>query len=515
MFPSDTDYETKVTLETEMSPLPETPSFHILILGDWSGRESRAADSDLFESNPFEIDRDNFETVLEKLDVRLNLNFQNNDETVLFLRFSQFDDFHPDRIFQQLPLFSSLRDVRQRLINPQTFDEAAREVRSWLVESKDERASETKVQKLAIKENSESAPNDLLDQILGQTDENSTASRTQNTELSELSALIKELVKPHLIQTDAAEQSKLLLIVDEVISDLMRKILHHPQFQALESAWRGAHFLVRRIETGSKLKIHLLDISKDELAINLKSDSNLTNSRIYRILSRQIGKVSGDEFWAVICGNYTFSLNVDDVAALIRLAKIGSTSDTPFISHLKPEMFGFESFAEIDASESWKISEGSTEENLWTMLRTVPEASSLALALPRILSRLPYGAATEPTEIFYFEEFTASIQHNFYLWSNPIFICALLLAQTFQQYGWNMSQNFFQDVDGLPLHLYQNEFGKKTKPCAEILVTQSNYEKISEQGLISIISFKDTDRIRLGGFQSIAYPPSTLKGKWS
>jgi len=513
MLSSDADYDIKVTLEAEMSPLPEESPFHMLILGDWSGRESRAVDSDSFKSNPIEIDRDNFESVLQKLDVRLNLDFQNDGENVLSLRFTELEDFHPDRIFRHLSLFANLRDVRRRLVNSQTFDDAAREVRSWLVEIENEKAAETTIQASAAEP--KPTPDDLLGQILGQADENSALLRSQNTESSELSAFVKKLVKPYLVQTDTAEQSKLLTIVDEVISDLMRRILHHPQFQALESAWRGVYFLVKQVETNSELKIYLLDVSKDELTTNLKFSSNLTDSHLYKILSQRTGETFDDKFWAVVCGNYTFSLNVGDVATLIRLAKIAADTDAPFVSHIKPEIFGFESFAEITASDSWKISEDSAEEKLWMMLRAVPEAVYLALMLPRTLARLPYGKNTEPSETFYFEEFTASFQHEHYLWTNPVFISALLLAQTFSQYEWNISQNFLQDVTGFPIHLYRDELEDKIKPCAEILITQSNCERILEQGLIPLISFKNNDKIRLGGFQSIAYPPSLLKGKWS
>lgn len=515
MFPSDTDIDTKITLETEASPIPDDLPFHILLLGDWSGRESQAVNSELFDSNPIEIDRDNFEEVLQKLDVRLNLAFQGDGENVLSLRFTEFEDFHPDRIFQQLSLFANLRDVRRRLVNSQTFEDAAREVRSWLVQTDNEKDSEIKAREAETVQD-ESHSGDLLNQILGQADEMTSEARSQNTESSELSAFVKKLVKPYLIQTDTAEQSKLLMIVDEVISDLMRKILHHPQFQALESAWRGAFSLVRQVETDHELRIYLLDLSKNDLTASLKFSKDLTDSRLYQILSQPTGNASSDKFWAVVSANYTFSLNVDDAATLIRLAKIAVDTNTPVVSHIKPEIFGFESFAEVDASDRWNISEESREGKLWTMIRTIPEATHLALALPRTLARLPYGKSTEPIEAFYFEEFTKTpVQHENYLWTNPVFVCTLLIAKTFRQFGWNMSRNFFQDVEGLPVHFFQDELENKTKPCAEILMTQSNCERILEQGLMPLISFKGEDKIRLAGFQSIAYPPSLLKGRWS
>lgn len=215
------------------------------------------------------------------------------------------------------------------------------------------------------------------------------------------------------------------------------------------------------------------------MADNLKSTDDLTESKIYQIFA------SKSEPWALICGNYTFSLNIDDIATLIRLAKIGNNTDTPFISHIKPEMFGFDSFGKVDNSNNWKISEDSMENKLWMTLHTVPEATHLGLALPRFLARLPYGEKIEPTEAFYFEEFRDDVPHEQYLWSNPVFICATLLTKTFTKYGWEMSGNFLQDITNLPIHQYKDNDETKTKSCAEITFTEDICEKNSTARLNS------------------------------
>ena len=514
MISSDTEFETNATLETESSTLQDDIPFNLLLLGDWSGRKSRAVNSEFVDSKPIEIDKDNFEEVLRSLNVRLSLDFQGNGENILSFNFNELEDFHPDKIFHQIPFFAELRDVRRRLLNPETFNSAAREVRSWLVENEDEKKSELESQNFTM-QGSESIPDNLLSQILGDIDlEEVNRPKSQLVEDSELRGLVKELVKPYLIRTDTTEQSKLLMIVDEIISDLMRNILHHPQFQNLESAWRGANFLIKRVESNRELKIYILDVNKNELATDLKNNSNLTDSRLYQILSRQIGNLDSGNSWAAVFGNFTFSLNVDDVAMLIRLSKIAADNNVPFISHTNPTIFGFESFAEINSSDNLELSDNSTIQKLWTLLRSAPEAQYLALALPRTLTRLPYGIDTEPTETFYFEEFTAVFRHQDYLWTNPIFVIALLLAQTFREYGWDVSQNFVSQVEGVPIHSYKDESENKIKPPAEILINSSNCEKILEQGLIPIISYKDDDKIRLGNFQSVAYPPTVIKGKW-
>lgn len=509
MFPSDNDFDTKVTLEAESIPSRDEDPFRILFLGDWGGKESRLPNSDLFDLQPIEVDRDNFDDVMNKLCAGLDLKFEDGSENIISLNFKELEDFHPDKIFQKVSLFANLRNIRERLMKPATYDNAAKEVRSWLKNEWKPETEITESSNIPLKADQPITDN-LLDDILNQNDGSNSKFKTQTIENSELSSLIEKIVKPHLIQTDAVEQSNLLMVVDEVVSDIMRKILHHPQFQALESAWRGLYMLVRKIETDANLKIFLLNITKSELVDNLKSVNNLSESMLYRIIYEE-----AIEPWSVVCGDYSFNLDVSDVATLIRLAKLSNAANAPFISYIKPQMFGFDNFDMPSASDSWHLSENATLNELWATLRNIPEAGYLGLALPRFVGRLPYGKDTEPTEVFYFEEFMSSTNHKEYLWTNPSFICALLLAQSFQQQGWNRNNALLQSLAGFPLHIYRENDEAKMKACAEIVMTQSNCNQLLEQGLMALISFRNSDSISLSRFQSIAFPSSELNGKWN
>ncbi len=515
MFPSDTDLETLFTFETSSQPLPEEPPFNLLLLGDWSGKSGSLL-SDLGLKRPISIDKDSFDKVMSKLNVSLDLDLNSDGENILSLQFKELDDFHPDKLFQRVPLFEDLRDVRRRLLNENSFNKAAGEIRSWFSEShfseetqKDKEVSSQTETKISA-ENSDN----LLDNILSQSEGSTSAKSAQTTHYSELSRFLNKIVTPHIVQTDENEQAKLLQIVDDATGNLMRSILHHPKFQALESAWRGIYLIIRKVETDVDLKIFLLDLSKDELLSNLKSSDNLADTDIYKWLIKETIETPGGEPWAAVCGNYSFSLNIDDVAALIRLAKLSQTANSPFIAHSLPEMFGFSSFTETPNLSAWKISQDSSESKLWSTLRTLPESGFLGLAMPRFLARLPYGKATDPTETFYFEEFKEISENNNYLWANSSFVCGLLLAQTFRKYSWEMSQNFQLSLSDLPTHIYQEDGETKTKPCAEILMTDDVCQRLFEEGLMPLISFKNTDRVQLGRFQSISYPLKSLCGRW-
>lgn len=511
MFPNDTDFESQFTFETAATPLPEVLPFHVLLLGDWSGSGSQ---NDLFERRPIVIDRDNFDEVMRRLNVALELDLQGDGKDTLTLQFTEIDDFHPDNIFRQVSLFSDLREVRRRLKNSDTFDEAARQVRSWFNVAQDNETINDKTQR-NFEDSSPIDSNNLLDMILTQPSQSSASTKPQRVDNTELGRLVAQIVSPHLITVDENEQSKLISAVDEATGKLMRIILHHPEFQALESAWRGLYFLVKRLETDVHLKIFILDATKAEFSDSLKSISNLTDSVFYRLMIRETIETPGGHPWAVIGGNYSFGLNVDDVAALMRFGKLASVAEAPFISHIRPEMFGIKSFMTNSGLSDLRFSEETTEGKLWTALRNVPESEYIGLSPMRFLARLPYGEGTDPVENFSFEEFTDQINHEQYLWSNPSFICILLLAQSYRLFSWDFGQAICRDVENLPMYNYREDGEMKTTPCAEILLTENLSEIILEQGLIPLISFRDSDRIRVSRFQAISSPLKNLRARWN
>ncbi len=506
MTPTDNNLETKITLESGGSVVDEDAPFHVLVLGNWSGKGQK--NLDLAKRRPIEIDRDNFDAVIRKLGVNLQLDFQENGANILSIGFTEFDDFHPDNLFRQLPIFENLRDLRRKLKDSDTFNEAAREVRSWFpVEAKE----------VPNEEIAASTPIDadnLLDQILSGKAVEASAVRRKTTESSELSDFIGAIVKPHIVRTDLVEQANLLMVVDEVISDLMRQILHHTDFKALEAAWRGVYFLVRKMETDTDLKVYLFDLTKEELTDDLKSVSSLSDSIYYQWTIGESLETTIGEPWAVVCGNYGFSAKVEDIATLMRIAQIGNAANTPFISHICPDLLGVKSLAESPSSGSWNISENSVEWKLWMALRDKKESEYLGMAMPRFLARLPYGNDTDPTEAFAFEEFTTSISHDNYVWINPSFACAYLLSKSFRKNGWEMADNIGREIDGLPLHVYQVEGETKYKPCAEIPMTEAGCQKMIDSGLIPLVSFRDSDRVRVASFQAIALSEVRIRGRW-
>ena len=100
------------------------------------------------------------------------------------------------------------------------------------------------------------------------------------------------------------------------------------------------------------------------------------------------------------------------------------------------------------------------------------------------------------------------------LFRSPAFACGYLLAKSFRKYGWEMAENIAREIDGLPMHVYTEDGETKTKPCAEIPMTDAGVQKMIDAGIMPLVSFRDTDRMRVASFQSIALSEERIQGRW-
>jgi type VI secretion system protein ImpC len=489
-------------------PSSETP-FRIAMLGDFSGRANRGVvdDKAIAKRRVVLVDRDNFEEVLSRSGAGIQLSL--GEGASLQLRFSELEDFHPDRIFQSLEIFGKLREMRSRLEDPSTFQDAAEEFGLRSRDSAPE-PSQSDTSPAVATSPAHSPSGSLLDEMIEQTEARFDTNRPMRS-LDEVGAFAQRVVAKHLVSAPDPRQPQVLEVIDRAITSLMRAVLHHPDFQALEAAWRAVFLLVRQLETGSQLKLHLIDVSKDELAADLRSAADLRHTESYRLLVEQSVETAGAEPWSILLGNYRFGPEKEDAGLLSQLAQIASRAGAPFLAEASSRLLGCASLASAPQPRDWKspqqLSRG------WAELRRRPEAAFVGLALPRFLLRLPYGRKTSSLESFNFEE-SELPTHEDYLWGNPAFAVGLLLAQSFTEAGWEMRPGTVTEIQNLPLHVDRRDGDSQSKPCAEVLLTEDAVERIVEEGLLPLVSFKNRDLVRIGRFQSIADPPHALAGRW-
>ena len=428
-------------------PGPDTP-FQIVVVGDFSGRANRALHASLSGRRLRLVDLDNFDEVLEQMGVALNL-------AQMALQFRELDDFSPDRIYRVAKPFLTLEQARDQ--PPRKSPPASQ-------------ADEASAESIELKGRS------LLDQLTGA---ESASAPVRARARDELADFIEKAVAPYLEKSDPDKQ-RWSARVDATAGDLMRALLHQPDFQALESAWRAVHMLVQRLDPDSELKVYLLDATLQELLDDPQGFAECL--------------AAPHEPWALIAGSFAFGQSAEDAARLRTLGRIAAANHAPFLAEAQPPAEG-----ELDAN--------------WTALRKSAEARWIGLAVPRFLLRLPYGKQTSEVESFAFEEMPRSV-HAHYLWGNPAFACAFRLGEVFRNEGWNMVPRGGQ-ITGLPLHVYNQDGESVSKPCAEVLLTESEMEFILDQGLMPLVSKKNRDAIVLLQMQSIADPSAPLAGRWA
>ncbi len=466
--------------ETSVS-LVERP-FHIAVLGDFSGRRSRSVmetGRELAAKRPIVIDRDNFDDVVERLAVELDLPVAGR------IRFRELEDFHPDRLYSELEMFRKLREASEEL--------------------------EVSIPQPAapVPPPAPREPDLNLDGLLEAAVEATGAEGTppKGGPRDELRKWVEERVAPHLEPRADPRKQEWEALIGKTVAAQMRALLHFRDFQDLEAAWRSLFFLVRRLETGPMLKIHLLDISAPELAADLAEVEDLRETGLHRLLAG----VATDVPWGVVACLCSFGPGSDSLRTLARLSTITGSLGTPLLAAADPRLAGCKSLAQTPDPDDWDR-ESPAE---WREFRKLAVARGVGLALPRFLLRLPYGADTDPCEEIEFEEMGDAPEHERYLWGNPAVACVFLLAEAFLAGGWGFQPGERSQIDGLPLHIYRQDGESVAQPCAETLLTERAAERLLDAGLMPLVSYRDSDRVRLLRFQSVADPPSPLSAWWS
>jgi type VI secretion system protein ImpC len=491
----------------------ETP-MRILVMGDFSGRANRGlldSGAALADRHTAVVDIDNFEKLLFRFSPQLRLPL-GDAGAEMTVNVTQLDDFHPDRLYQRLEVFRALRETRKRLLDPATFADAVAELRRALgVQSVSPAENEAPESSPGDTEESDAA---TLERILGAKPSHAAPPRPAALD-DEIARMIQSVVAPYVLPKADPLQPVYVASMDEAITAQMRRILHHPAFQAIEAAWRGVHWLISSLETGEELQVHLLDVSKQELAADLIAPgTELEASGLYRLLVDRGVRTLGGQPWSLLVGYYSFGTSPDDVRLLAALGALASQAGGPLLAAAEAEVLGCRSLVETPDPAAWRQLETEAEHR-WQALRRSPAASWLGLALPRVLLRLPYGKTTSKTDLFEFEETQDPWEHEAFLWGNPAVACALLVGMSFAESGWSMKPGGLLELDDLPTYVYQESGEPKLLPCGEVCLTEGAADEILHRGVMPLLSYKNRGAVRLARLQSLADPMEALSGVWS
>jgi type VI secretion system protein ImpC len=298
--------------------------------------------------------------------------------------------------------------------------------------------------------------------------------------------------------------------IDELLSQQLDEILHHPEFQRLEASWRGLHYLVMNTETGTRLKLRLLCLTKQELFKDLDSAIEFDQSNLFRkVYEDEYGTFGGNPF-SLLIGDYEFGRHPQDMALLDKIASVAAAAHAPFIGAASARLFDMDSFGELgNPRDLAKVFE-SSELIKWRSFQKSEDSRYVSLALPHVLMRLPYGPDTVPVEDFKLVEDVDGTDHAKYLWGNPAYALGQRITNAFALYGWCAAIRGVEGggrVDGLPTHTFKTDEGDVALKCpTEIAITDRREKELDTLGFIALCHCKGTDYAVFFGGQTTQKP---------
>ena len=312
-----------------------------------------------------------------------------------------------------------------------------------------------------------------------------------------VSAFIEELLKPQNENEPVkkAMVDRMIAEIDAKLSRQMDEILHHPQFQSLESAWRGLELLVERTNFRENIKLEILNASKQDLLDDFEDSPEVVQSGLYKhIYTAEYGQFGGQPVGALIA-NYYFDPSAPDVKTLQYVASVACMSHAPFIASAGPKFFGLETFTGLPDLKDLKDHFEGPQFTKWQSFREQEDARYVGLTVPRFLLRNPYDPEDNPVKTFVYKENVAN-SHEHYLWGNTAYAFASRLTDSFAKFRWCPNIIGPQSggaVEDLPLHHFESMGEIETKIPTEVLVSDRREYELAEEGFIALTMRKGSD----------------------
>jgi type VI secretion system protein ImpC len=331
---------------------------------------------------------------------------------------------------------------------------------------------------------------------------------------SAVRTLAEQVLRNSTIVSDDVNQTigAYVAEIDRKLSEQINQIMHHPDFQALEGAWRGLGYLVTNTETDTLLKIRVMNLSKKELAKNLKRFKGTAwdQSPVFKkIYEEEYGQLGGEPYGCLV-GDYYFDHSPQDVDLLRSISQIAAAAHAPFIAAAGANLLGMDTWSELSNPRDLAKIFTTPDYAAWRSLREDDDAKYLALTMPRTLARLPYGAKTDPVEAFDFEEDTDGADSSKYTWQNAAYAMAVNINRSFKSYGWCTRIRGVESggaVENLPTHTFPSDDGGVDMKCpTEIAITDRRSAELDKMGLMPVVHRKNSDMAAFIGAQSLAKP---------
>ena len=293
-----------------------------------------------------------------------------------------------------------------------------------------------------------------------------------------------------------------------MISEQLSAVMHAPEFQQLESTWRGLHYLCQQTSTGPMIKVKVLNAPKKDIVRDFKSAIDFDQSALFKkVYEEEFGTFGGAPFGALI-GDYAIGRQPEDMYFIEQMSHVAAAAHAPFISSASEDMFGLETFTDLGKPRDLAKIFDTVEYAKWKSFRDAEDSRYVGLTLPRFLGRLPYNPKDGTTvEGFNFVEEVEASDHSKYLWCNTAYAMGARLTRAFEDYGWCAAIRGVEGgglVEDLPTHTFRTDDGEVALKCpTEIAITDRREKELSDLGFIPLVHCKNTDYAAFFGAQSV------------
>jgi type VI secretion system protein ImpC len=449
----------------------------IAILGDFGAGASRGrleTGAKLAARKPLKVEFDTLEAAMQRLGLALTLPL-GADGAPVTVELGDLDAFHPDAVYANVPVFAELASLRKRLQQTSQFAAASAEVMAWAANAGPRASS---LARKAAARGSAPSSRATLDDFARLTGRPSAAAKAHGA----VDSLLRRVVGPFVHAAASPNKDALVAAVDSGLSDAMRAVLHHPDFQTSESLWRGVDFVLRRLETGPQLQVHLLDMSAEEFAADLSGVSDLSETGLYKLLV-EVPSQDADGGYTYVAACYQLDATPPHAELLGRAARVAAHSGASLLVGINTDPFS-------DRKEP----PPRLVRDAFAALRALPEASFLGLFGPRFLLRHPYGKKSEPISAFAFEEFSREAGLRGMLWGHPALLALTVLAR----HGAPLV------VDDLAFHHYVDEDGDSVAlPCTDRLISTNVASLLRQEGINAVMAHKGEAMVRFNGLEAV------------
>ncbi|TVP59276.1 MAG: type VI secretion system contractile sheath large subunit [Gemmatimonadales bacterium] len=298
--------------------------------------------------------------------------------------------------------------------------------------------------------------------------------------------------------------------IDRLISAQLNEVMHHPDFQKLEGTWRGLKYLLSQSETGTMLKIKVLNVQKKELLKDLQRAPEFDQSALFKkVYEEEYGVFGGAPFGALL-GDFEFGKSGQDIELLEKVSEVAAAAHAPFLTAAASSMFNLESYTQLDAPRDLAKIFDTTEYAKWKAFRETEDSRYVALTAPRMLLREPYGKDTVPIEAFDYEEEVDGTNHDQYLWGNSAWALGARVTQAFAKHGWCATIRGVESgglVEGLPVHNFRTDAGDIAMKCpTETQITDRREKELADLGFVPLVHCKGTPKAAFFSVQSAQKP---------